>query len=71
MSSHPSPHQTPDGRMLVSRHIVALLTKRHLNYVRREVPAVACDVRTRVALVDLDQAEETLMARPQRVRRVA
>lgn len=71
MSFHPSPRLTPDGRTLVSRHVVAFLTKRHLNYVRREVPAVACDVRTRVALVDLDHAEQTLAARSHRARRVA
>jgi hypothetical protein len=71
MTAHPSPRQTPDGRTLVSRHVVAFLAHRHVDYVRRTVAAVACDVPTRAALVDLDEAEKELSTRPQRVRRVA
>ena len=61
---HPEPRRLDDGRILVTRHVVAQLGHRHVNFVRREVPAVACDVLTRAALVDLDQAEEVLAGRP-------
>ncbi len=61
---HPEPRRDDTGRVLVSRQLVARLGHRHVNYVRREVPAVACDVRTRAALLDLDQAEDILGTRP-------
>lgn len=60
---HPEPRRLDDGRILVTRQMVAQLGQRHINYVRREVPAVACDVRTRAVLLDLDQAEEILGSR--------
>lgn len=69
MPEHPSPFRTPDGRTLVTRHVVAYVTRRHVNWVRREVPAVACDVLSRAALVDLDQAERVLEARQKRLPR--
>jgi hypothetical protein len=65
---HPSPRSDDTGRTLVSRHVVAYLAHRHVDYVRRTIPAVACDVTTRAALLDLDQAEETLAGRAQRNR---
>lgn len=60
---HPEPRRLDDGRILVTRHIVAQLGHRHVNYVRREIPPVACDVRTRAVLLDLDQAEQILGTR--------
>jgi hypothetical protein len=60
---HPEPRRLDDGRILVTRHVVAQLGHRHINYVRREIPPVACDVRTRAALLDLDQAEAILAGR--------
>lgn len=60
---HPEPRRLDDGRWLVTRHVVAHLAHRHVNYVRREIPPVACDVRTRAVLLDLDQAEEILAGR--------
>jgi hypothetical protein len=38
---------------LMSRHIAAYLTARHVDWVPRPVPAVACDLATRAALVQL------------------
>jgi hypothetical protein len=64
---HPSPRRDDTGRTLVSRHVVAYLTHRNLDHVRKRVPAVACDVRTRVALLDLDQAEQTLATARRRI----
>lgn len=61
---HPEPRRLPDGRILVTRQVVAAIAHRHVNHVRRLVPPVACDVRTRAALVDLDDAEEILGTRP-------
>lgn len=63
---HPSPRKDDAGRTLVSRQVVAYLGHRHVNLVRRLVPAVACDVATRAVLVDLDEAEEILGGRPHR-----
>lgn len=57
---HPEPRRLDDGRILVTRQVVAQLGHRHVNYVRRLVEPVACDVRTRAALLDLDQAEAIL-----------
>ena len=68
MTAHPSPRRDDTGRVLVTRHVVAYLAHRHVDTVRRAVPAVACDVATRAALVDLDQAEEVLGGRPHRRR---
>lgn len=66
-AAHPSPRPTPDGRVLVSRHVVAWCTGRHVNLIRRRVPPVACDVTTRAALLDLDDAEQRLAVIPQRL----
>lgn len=66
-AAHPSPRPTPDGRVLVSRHLVAWCTGRHVNLVRRKITPVACDVGTRAALLDLDQAQQELAAIPQRL----
>lgn len=57
---HPAPLTTPDGRRLVSRHLVAHVTGRHIDTVRKRIPPVACDVTTRVALLDLDEAAAAL-----------
>lgn len=54
--------------MLVSRAAAAYLGHRHVDHVRKTVPVVACDVITRAALVDLDQAEELLGRRQHRKR---
>lgn len=66
---HPEPRQDDAGRLLLSRHAVAYLQDRHIDHVRKAVPAVACDVATRAALVDLDEAARLLAARRQRARR--
>lgn len=58
---------TEDGRTLASRHLIARLTGRHVNLIRRAVPAVACDVATRAALLDIDDAERELGAIPRRL----
>lgn len=63
---HPPPRRLEDGRILVTRQIAAHLAHRHVDLVRKRVPAVTCDVATRAALVDLDQAEELLGSRPRR-----
>lgn len=68
LRAHPSPRETPDGRVLVSRDLVAHMGARHVNWVRQAVPAVACDVVTRAVLLDLDVAEQVLSARPRRAR---
>jgi hypothetical protein len=60
---HPEPRRLDDGRWLVTRQIVARLAQRHVNYIRREIPPVACDVLTRAVLLDLDQAEQILADR--------
>ena len=57
---HPSPRRTPDGRVLASRHVIAYCTGRHVDVVRKRVPAVACDLATRVVLLDLDEASRVL-----------
>lgn len=44
----------------MTRAVVAYLTGRHIDTVRERVPAVACDVDTRAALVDLHEAERIL-----------
>lgn len=63
---HPEPKWV-DGRMLVSRQLVAKTTGLHIDMVRRSVPAVACDVATRAWLVDLDEAEKRLADKRRRV----
>ena len=60
MTAHPTPRRTPDGRTLASRHVVAYVLGRHVDVVRKRVPAVACDVPTRAALVDLEEADKAL-----------
>jgi hypothetical protein len=70
VTAHPSPRKDDTGRTLVSRHVVAYLGHRHVDHVRKRVPAVACDVATRAVLVDLDEAEEILGGRPHRNRAV-
>lgn len=64
---HPRIVHTDDGRRLVTRQMVAHALDRHPNLVRRIVPAVACDAKTRVALLDLDDAERRLAAIPRRL----
>lgn len=39
---------------------MALLTQRHVDHVRKRVPAVACDVASRTVLLDLDETEAIL-----------
>jgi hypothetical protein len=56
---HPAARQAGD-RTLASRQLVALTFGRHVNLVRRVVPPVACDVATRAALLDVDDAEARL-----------
>ena len=58
--AHPAPRRLADGRVLVTRHVVAYLAHRHVDHVRKHVPAVACDVASRAVLLDLDQAEDIL-----------
>jgi hypothetical protein len=65
---HPRPRRDDTGRTLVSRQVAAYLGHLHVDQVRRAVPAVACDVATRAALVDLDQVEEHFAARRRRNR---
>jgi hypothetical protein len=68
--AHPSPRRLDDGRVLVTRHVVAHLAQRHPNHVRSLVPAVACDVSTRAALLDLEHAERVLAGTSHRRRKV-
>jgi hypothetical protein len=68
VTAHPSPRRDDAGRTLVSRQVVAYLAHRHVDQVRRLVPPVACDVSTRAALLDLDEAEDILGGRPHRNR---
>lgn len=60
---HPRPRRDDTGRVLATRHVVAFLAHRTVDHVRKRVPAVACDVATRAALVDLDAAEALLTGR--------
>lgn len=60
---HASVRSDDTGRTLASRAIVAYLTGRHIDTVRKWVPTVACDVRTRSALVDVVQAEVILQSK--------
>lgn len=67
--AHPRPVRDDTGRTLVSRHVAAYLAHRDVDHVRKAgPPAVACDVATRAALVDLDAVEETFGRRPHRNR---
>jgi hypothetical protein len=68
VKAHPLPRRDDSGRTLVSRHVAAYLGHRHVDHVRKRVPAVACDVATRAVLVDLDEAEEIFGGRPHRNR---
>lgn len=66
--AHPRPVQDDTGRQLVTRQVAAYLAQRHVDQVRKAVPAVACDVATRAQLVDLDDVEQTLAGRQHRHR---
>jgi len=55
-------------RILVSRQVFAKQTGLHVDMVRRRVPAVACDVKTRAWLIELDEAEQLLAQKISAVR---
>lgn len=57
---HPNPREDDTGRLLATRAVVALLVGRDIDMVRLHCPAVACDVPSRAALVDVDEAHVTL-----------
>ena len=62
------PRRDDTGRILMTRAAIAHLAHRDVDHVRKTVPAVACDVATRSALLDLDQAEDLLGWRQHRNR---
>lgn len=63
---HPQPRRDDTGRILITRQHAAELGHRHIDHVRKLVPPVACDVRTRVVLLDLDDVEHALGRREHR-----
>lgn len=56
-------------RMLASRTTTAVLVNRHTNVVARYCQPVACDVRTKTELYDVDEANRILSALPRRAGR--
>lgn len=54
--------------MLGTRQVAAVLTARHPDLVRRRCRPVACDVRTRIPLYDLDQVAAVFRRTPRRER---
>lgn len=48
------------GLLLGSRTVLAAYARRHESVIRRHVTPIACDVRTRAALFDLEAAVDTL-----------
>lgn len=61
---HPEPRRDDTGRRLATRAVVALLTGRHVDTVRKAVPPVACDVASRAMLVDIAEAAAVLDRHP-------
>lgn len=64
MAMH-TPVETPDGRILVSRHYAAWALRRHPNVIRRHGVPVAC-TGSRVVLYDLAELETVLGDTPRR-----
>ena len=64
--AHAVPRQDDAGRQLASRTLVAYVTDRHPDVVRRRCPVVACDVATRAGLLDLADSEQRLAVTPRR-----
>ena len=58
--SHAAPRQDDTGRQLATRVLVAYVTNRHPDVVRKRCPVVACDVATRAGLVDMADSEQRL-----------
>lgn len=60
----PQPHlpvrHDDTGRTLVSRRLAVELSQRHPTVVHRAAEPVACDVATRILLVDLDELQSRL-----------
>lgn len=52
--------ELPDGRRLMTRRMLEHLTGRNPETIRRRCTPVACDVRNRTPLYDLDDATATL-----------
>lgn len=65
---HPSLRCDDTGRRFVSRAIIVHLTGEPVRTVRRHLTAVACDVATRSALYDYEQAQAWAKSRPPRPR---
>lgn len=55
------------GLLLGNRDTAAMYSARHVNLVRRHCEPVACDVRTKALLFDLDAVCDTLRVRQRRV----
>lgn len=62
---HPRPRPTPDGRLLATRDLIAVTCDRNLDWIRKRIPPVACDVGTRRLLYDATSID----ARPRLVDR--
>lgn len=60
------PRVDDTGRVLATRRAVAVAAARHVDVVRRRVPAVACDATTGTELVDLADADKILALLPRR-----
>lgn len=53
--------------LLGTRHAASVLVHRHVDQVRRRCQPVACDVRTKAALYDLDDVAAQFADVPRRV----
>jgi len=63
---HPEPVQDDSGRWIASRQVVAKLTGRHPDLIRKRVPVVACHVPTGCLLVAFDDVDKVLAQVPER-----
>lgn len=63
---HPESFQDDTGRWLGTRQVVATLTGRHPDLIRKRVPAVACHVPSGCLLVDFADVDRVLAEVPAR-----
>jgi len=63
---HPQSFQDDTGRWLGTRQVVAKVTGRHPDLIRKRVPVVACHIPSGCLLVDFDDVERVLAGVPQR-----
>lgn len=60
---HPEVHYDDNGREIVTRQVIAFLTKAPMTSIRRNLQPIACHVDTKAPLYDADDARKWLATR--------